>query len=97
MWSPSAETLAIAPDVVVDASGPFQAYGDPYRVVRACIARRASYLDLADGSEFVAGIGTFDAEYRMISGGVVPGGMVRRRVWLIAVTSALAASMSASG
>src|SRR6185295_14714991 len=38
-----------------------------------------------------------DAEYRMISGGVVPGGMVRRRVWLMAVTSALAAPMLASG
>ena len=33
----------------------------------------------------------------MISGGVVPGGMVRRRVWLIAVTSASAAPMLASG
>src|SRR6185295_289960 len=42
-------------------------------------------------------IGTLDAEYRMISGGVVPGGMVRRRVWLMAVTSALAAPMLASG
>ena len=28
-----------APDMVVDASGPFQAYGDdPYAVVKACIA-----------------------------------------------------------
>src|SRR5690242_16373529 len=27
------------PDVVVDASGPFQNYtGDPYRLVRACLA-----------------------------------------------------------
>src|SRR5205809_247131 len=33
----------------------------------------------------------------MISGGVVPGGIVRRRVWLIAVTSASAAPMLASG
>ena len=31
---------AAKPDVVVDASGPFQAYGgDPYKLVRACITR----------------------------------------------------------
>src|SRR5689334_6376894 len=33
----------------------------------------------------------------MLIGGVVPGGMVRSRVWLMAVTSALAAPMLASG
>jgi hypothetical protein len=50
------------PDIVVDASGPFQAYGaDRYRLVEACIAAHASYLDLADGSDFVAGIAAFDA------------------------------------
>ena len=47
---------------MVDASGPFQAYGDPYRVVRAAIARGIDYLDLADGSDFVKGIAQFDAE-----------------------------------
>src|SRR5262245_43842138 len=40
----------IAPAVVVDASGPFQAYGtSPYRVVEACLEHGAHYLDLADG------------------------------------------------
>jgi Domain of unknown function (DUF4166)/Saccharopine dehydrogenase NADP binding domain len=54
---------AIRPDIVVDASGPFQAYGaDRYRVVRACVTQRVNYLDLADGSDFVAGIGAFDAQ-----------------------------------
>lgn len=49
-------------DLVVDASGPFQAYGrDPYRVAEACIAAGVSYIDLADGSEFVAGIARLDA------------------------------------
>jgi hypothetical protein len=49
------------PDLVIDASGPFQAYGeDPYRVVEAAIALGIDYLDLADGSAFVAGIGAFD-------------------------------------
>ena len=37
----------IGPDIVVDASGPFQSYGeDRYRIVRACLARGANYLDL---------------------------------------------------
>jgi hypothetical protein len=50
-------------DVVVDASGPFQAYGrEPYRVAQACIAAGVSYIDLADGSDFVAGIGALDAQ-----------------------------------
>ena len=49
-------------DLVVDASGPFQAYGrEPYRVAEACIAAGVSYIDLADGSDFVAGIAALDA------------------------------------
>ncbi|HEX6841266.1 MAG TPA: DUF4166 domain-containing protein, partial [Stellaceae bacterium] len=53
---------ALAPDVLVDATGPFQAYaGDPYRLVKACIAHGIDYLDLADGSDFVMGIRQFDA------------------------------------
>ncbi len=52
----------IQPDVLVDATGPFQSYGDdPYRVVKACIAHGIDYMDLADGSDFVRGIAQFDA------------------------------------
>lgn len=52
-------------DVIVDASGPFQAYGArPYRVVEAALELSMPYLDLADGAEFVAGIGRFDTEAR---------------------------------
>ncbi len=51
-----------APSIVVDASGPFQDYTDPYRVVRACMALGIHYLDLADGSDFVKGIARFDEE-----------------------------------
>jgi hypothetical protein len=48
-------------DLVVDASGPFQAYGEnPYRVAEACITARVPYVDLADGSDFVAGISALD-------------------------------------
>ncbi len=51
----------IRPDIVVDATGPFQAYGDtPYRIVEDCIARGIDYIDLADASAFVDGIAQFD-------------------------------------
>src|SRR5579872_2530666 len=52
-----AQLKAIQPDLVVDASGPFQAYaGDVYKLVRASIAIGADYMDLADASGFVEGI-----------------------------------------
>ncbi len=59
------QLASLAPALVVDASGPFQAYGArPFRLVEACIAARIAYLDLADGSDFVAGIAAFDAAAR---------------------------------
>ncbi len=49
------------PDIVVDASGPFQNYGDtPYVVVQACIDAQINYLDFADAADFVFGISQFD-------------------------------------
>ena len=57
-----AQLAALAPAVVVDASGPFQAYG--YGLIEACIAARIHYLDLADGSDFVVGVGALDHEAR---------------------------------
>src|SRR5215475_217877 len=56
---------AIAPDLVVDASGPFQAYGEnPYRVVEAAVALGIHYVDLSDGADFVRGIARFDEAAR---------------------------------
>jgi Domain of unknown function (DUF4166)/Saccharopine dehydrogenase NADP binding domain len=60
-----ANLRALAPHIVVDASGPFQSYGqqgdaDPYRVIRAAIDIGANYMDLADASAFVAGVGALD-------------------------------------
>lgn len=57
-----AEGLAhLKPDIVVDASGPFQEYGsERYQVVEACIAAKVDYLDFADGADFVFGIAQFD-------------------------------------
>jgi Domain of unknown function (DUF4166)/Saccharopine dehydrogenase NADP binding domain len=60
-----AQLRALAPDIVVDASGPFQAYGhEPYRLVEACIDCGIHYLDLADSAEFVCGIDRFDERAR---------------------------------
>jgi len=57
-----AQLAGLAPDIVVDASGPFQMYRDPYKLVRAALARGIRYLDLADGSDFVKGVSQFDAQ-----------------------------------
>lgn len=54
--------VAVEPDLLVDASGPFQDYGaSQYDVVRSCIRHRVNYLDLADAAGFVGHIGQFDA------------------------------------
>ena len=51
-----------APDLLVDASGPFQDYGDDrYAVIEACIAAGVNYLDFADAADFVFGVSRFDA------------------------------------
>jgi len=70
----AAQLESIGPDLVIDASGPFQAYGDaPYRVIEACIAQGIDYLDLADGSDFVAGVAAFDAAARAAGVAVLSG------------------------
>jgi hypothetical protein len=52
----------IRPDLVIDASGPFQSYGaEPYRLIKACITCEVNYMDFADGSDFVKGVSQFDA------------------------------------
>lgn len=57
----AAQLTALAPAIVIDATGPFQAYGDnPYRVVQAALDLGIHYMDLADGSDFVRGITAFD-------------------------------------
>lgn len=61
----AAAVAALRPDIVVDASGPWQSYDrDHYAVVEAALAANADYMDLADEPGFVAGIGAFDAEAR---------------------------------
>jgi hypothetical protein len=49
-----------APDLVIDAAGPFQ--NSDYRVPLACARARIPYLDLADARGFVAGIGALNTQ-----------------------------------
>lgn len=57
----SAQLAAQRADVVVDAAGPFQAYGaEPYRVAQAALDASAHYIDLSDDAAFTKGIGTLD-------------------------------------
>lgn len=50
----------VKPDLLVDATGPFQQYGKaPYAVVEACIDAGVNYLDFADGADFVFGISQY--------------------------------------
>lgn len=61
----NAQISRIGPDIVVDASGPFQDYGDdPYKLVKAALDLGVNYLDLADATDFVEGVGQFDAAAR---------------------------------
>jgi len=70
----SEQLRVLAPDVLVDASGPFQSYGERrYRLIEACIAQNVHYLDLADGSEFVDGVSSFDAAARSAGISVLSG------------------------
>lgn len=51
----------LAPDLVIDASGPFQDYGENgYSVIETCIRFKVNYLDFADAAAFVFGVSQFD-------------------------------------
>lgn len=52
------QLLAMRVATVIHTAGPFQ--GQDYRVARAAITAGANYMDLADGRDFVAGIGKLD-------------------------------------
>lgn len=59
MWALLEKTGA---QLVIHAAGPFQ--GQDYAVAEACIARGVHYIDLADGSDFVAGFDGLDKAAR---------------------------------
>ncbi len=66
-----AEIAALRPDVVINASGPFQ--DQDYALARAAIAARCHYLDLADARAFVTGIADLDADARAAGVSAVSG------------------------
>ena len=66
--------FSASPDVVVDAAGPFQAYGrDPYIIPRLCLDHDADYLDLSDDAGFTKGIGVLDGRARSCSRRLLSG------------------------
>jgi hypothetical protein len=88
------QLCAIGPDIIVDASGPFQIYGeDPYRLVRAAVELRIGYLDLADGAEFVLGVCAFDDDAKA-AGVFVLSGVSSFPVLTAAVVRALSSDLT---
>ena len=66
---------ALSPDIVVDAAGPFHAYGDdPYRIPRKTIDRHIHYLDLADDADFCAGLSRLH-DSAVVSGSIALSGV----------------------
>ncbi|WP_036300819.1 saccharopine dehydrogenase family protein [Methylotenera sp. L2L1] len=49
----------IKPNILIHTSGPFQ--GQSYDVAKACIQAGINYIDLADGRNFVEGIGSLNS------------------------------------
>lgn len=82
---------ALRPEAVVHTGGPFQQ--QDYRVARACIDAGAHYIDLADGRQFVAGIGVLDGAARA-AGVVVTSGASSVPALSSAAVDALARGMS---
>ena len=58
-------------DVLVHTAGPFQ--GQEYSVARAAIEAGCHYVDLADGRQFVAGIGALNAQALAAGVSVISG------------------------
>lgn len=57
-----ASLARLAPQLVIHTAGPFQ--GQDYRVAEACLACGSDYIDLADGRDFVSGIGRLNERAR---------------------------------
>lgn len=64
----------IGPGIIIDAAGPFQAYGDHgYRLARIAVDLGAHYLDLSDDGAFTAGISVLDEDARKAGVTVLSG------------------------
>lgn len=67
----AAQLRALAPDVLINASGPFQ--GQDYTLARRCIEAGCHYVDLADARGFVTGIAALDEAARGAGVSVISG------------------------
>ncbi len=66
--------FSLAPEVVVDAAGPFHSYvDDPYKIPHLCLAHGADYLDLSDDAEFTQGIAQLDDLARRLHRKILSG------------------------
>ena len=61
----------LQPDLVINTVGPFQ--GQSYDVPNACIAAGCHYVDLADGREFVANIGSLNSAAKTREVAIIAG------------------------
>jgi Saccharopine dehydrogenase NADP binding domain len=66
-----AQLMDLNPGILIDAVGPFQ--GRDRRLARICAKLGIHYVDLADGREFVAGVGTLDDAARQHGALIVSG------------------------
>jgi short subunit dehydrogenase-like uncharacterized protein len=79
------ELAALRPEVIINASGPYQTQG--YGVARACIEAGVHYIDLADARAFVTGISALNDEAQR-AGVLVVGGASTVPALSAAVTDA---------
>lgn len=90
-----AERIArLSPFLVIDAAGPFQAYGTrPYRVADAALAAGTHYLDLSDDPAFTTGIAVLDGPARQ-AGRVILSGVSSVPALSSAAVAELASDMA---
>lgn len=88
----AASIARLQPQLVIHAAGPFQA--QDYRVAEACLACGSDYVDLADGCDFVSGIGRLD-DWAIAAGRLLVSGASTVPAFSIAVVDALLPRFSA--
>lgn len=64
----------LAPDIIVDAAGPFQnVFQTNYALPKACLIHKTHYLDLSDSGTFTQGISQFNTEAKKANIAMVSG------------------------
>lgn len=64
----------LKPDIMVDASGPFQnVFGTGYNLPRICASMGVHYIDLSDSGTYTQGITTLDSEAKRTKTAIISG------------------------